>query len=210
MPEAPIGGGNGGFQNPWQPGQGQLGQGQLGQGVGPRLPGSGAGNYYPTPSSAPAGGSAFSPNGPSLNSAPVAGGYGTYAPTRANLATPAQTASKYIASNNGSDIARQYGLPPVSNIGADTGGKAFSNYQAPSGYSPWNNLTLPTNNGTTNPYTAYVKPAMDQQMFNSHISEQINGVQTQQRLYQGTPGYEVPISGAGLANPSQFINYSTH
>ena len=40
-----------------------------------------------------------------------------------------------------------------------------------------------TNNGTISPYTAYVQPAISQQNFNSHVSEQINGVQTMQRAY---------------------------
>jgi hypothetical protein len=85
--------------------------------------------------------------------------------------------------------------------------KPYSDYRPPSGYSPWNNLNLPTNNGTVNPYTNYVRPAMDQQTFNAHVSEQINGVQTMQRYGAGTPGMEVPMSGPGLANPQIFQNY---
>ena len=46
-------------------------------------------------------------------------------------------------------------------------------------------MNLPTNNGTVNPYTNYVRPAMDQQTFNAHVSEQINGVQTMQRVRRG-------------------------
>ncbi len=90
------------------------------------------------------------------------------------------------------------------------GNKPFNGYAPPSGYSAWNNLYLPTNNGTQNPYTNYVRPAMDQQQFNMHISEQINGVQTMERGYGPMNGVEVPIGGSGLANPNQFITYPAH
>ena len=47
---------------------------------------------------------------------------------------------------------------------------------------------------------------MDQQNFNSHVSEQINGVQTMQRGVSGTPGMEINTGGNGLVNPQIFQN----
>ena len=55
------------------------------------------------------------------------------------------------------------------------------------------------------PYTTYVRPAMDQQNFNAHVSEQINGVQTMQRGYgAGTPGMEVNI-GRERTGQSEYL-----
>jgi hypothetical protein len=199
IPQSPTEPGNNVVQNPWQPTQGQ--------GASPRMPSAGGG--YNSPAAAGPGGNNFSPNAGFAN--PVGIGAGQYQAQRAVQATPLQTANNYIQNNNGSTYNRQYGSSGPSQVSADQTGKAFSGYQPPSGNSPWNNLYLPTNNGTTNPYTSYVRPAMDQQTFNSHISEQINGVQTQQRGYQGTPGYEAPpMSGPGLVNPNATIDYIVH
>ena len=64
-----------------------------------------------------------------------------------------------------------------------------------------------TGNGMVNPYTAYIQPVQNQQNVNSHLSEQINGVQTMQHMYgAGTPGVEMPMGG-GLVNPNASINY---
>ena len=88
--------------------------------------------------------------------------------------------------------------------------KPFSDYQPPSGYSPWLLMNQQTNNGTISPYTAYVQPALNQQNINAHVSEQINGVRTMQPYGGGTPGSEVNAGGNGLLNPYISINYSTH
>ena len=65
------------------------------------------------------------------------------------------------------------------NPSAEGGSKPFNGYQPPSGYSPWQQLyTSQTNNGTVSPYINNVRPQLDQQNFNAHVSEQINGVQT--------------------------------
>ena len=84
--------------------------------------------------------------------------------------------------NSVNSITNHYGLSssqnPLANPAAGGGSKPFNNYQPPSGYSPWQLLNQPTQNGTLYPYTAYVQPALNQQNFNSHVSEQINGVQT--------------------------------
>ncbi len=69
-------------------------------------------------------------------------------------------------------------------------------------------MQAPTNNGTLNPYTNYVQPMMNQQNFNSHVSEQINGVQTMQRGYGPNPGVETNMGGNGLNNPSGVIDYT--
>ena len=44
-----------------------------------------------------------------------------------------------------------------------TGQKAFDHYRAAPGTSPYMLLNGSTNNGTVNPYAAYVRPAQDQQ-----------------------------------------------
>jgi hypothetical protein len=98
---------------------------------------------------------------------------------------------------------------PVSTYNTPTGGitKQFSNYQPPSGYSPWNNLYLSTANGTINTYTAYVKPMVQQQNINMQTNDQINNVQLMQSLY-GTPGVQVPAGGGGLIDPSGVQNFN--
>ena len=115
-----------------------------------------------------------------------------------------------------SNITSRYGLPsaggPTTTNGIPGGGsKPFSGYTPPSGYSPWMGLYQPTSNGAADPYTTYVQPALSQQNFNAHVSEQINGVRTLQQGYgAGTPGMEVNSGGNGLVNPAQFLNYGTY
>ena len=65
--------------------------------------------------------------------------------------------------------ASQFIQPDGQYVGGG-GSKPFSNYQAPSGFSPWQLLTQPTQGGTLNPYTAYVQPVLNQQNFNSHVA----------------------------------------
>jgi hypothetical protein len=122
------------------------------------------------------------------------------------------TVANYTSNNSVNSITNQYGLPNTSNgfsnPVAGGGAKPFNNYQPPSGYSPWQLLNQPTQNGTLNPYTNFVQPALSQQNFNAHVSEQINGVQTMQRNYGGTPGQEINVGGSsGLVNPQIFQNY---
>jgi hypothetical protein len=121
------------------------------------------------------------------------------------------TASNYFNNNSVNSITSQYGLSNPSNgfnnPGAGGGVKPFSNYQPPSGYSPWQLLNQPTQNGTLNPYTNFVQPALSQQNFNAHVSEQINGVRTMQRGYGGASGPEISVGGNGLVNPQIFQNY---
>jgi hypothetical protein len=133
---------------------------------------------------------------------------------QAQTAPIAQGISNYTtaANNSVNSITNQYGLPSTTTAMANIPGganKPYSDYQPPSAYSKWNNLQLPSSNGTINPYTAYVKPVADQQSFNAHISEQINGVRTMQSgVGSGTPGVEVSVGGNGLANPNAFQSYS--
>ncbi len=122
----------------------------------------------------------------------------------------APSTSNFTNGYSANALTAQYGLPPIAtpSVGGASSSKPFNGYQPPSGYSPWMALNASTNNGTLNPYTAYVQPAVSQQNFNSHVSEQINGVQTMQRnLNSGTPGTEVNVGGNGLANPQIFQNY---
>jgi hypothetical protein len=124
-----------------------------------------------------------------------------------------QNVSNVISSSNTSvaAIANQYGLgysTPAGN-GASVS-KPYSNYTPPSGYSPWMSLNQSTNGGTISPYTAYVRPQLDQQNFNARVSEQINGVPSMQRINSGTPGSEVNMGGNGLANPAGFMDYMNY
>ena len=131
----------------------------------------------------------------------------------APTATPVQTVNNVINTANTSvnNLETRFGLnspqyPTMVGPSAGPAAKPYSNYQPPSGYSPWMNLYQPTNNGTIDPYTAYVQPALNQQNFNAHVSEQINGVQNLQRGYGPMPGNEVPM-GNGMADPRIFQNY---
>jgi len=125
------------------------------------------------------------------------------------------TASNYIASTNPMNtMMNQSGLGattnPFSNPSTGAAPKPYSDYQPPSGYSPWQLLNQSTQNGTVNPYTTFVQPAIQQQNFNSHMSEQINGVMTSPRYNTGTPGVEVPMGSNGMANPQIFQNYKNY
>jgi hypothetical protein len=123
---------------------------------------------------------------------------------------PRSLATSNFTSNLSVDAyTRQFGLSNQNTTSSPAGGgaKPFSDYRAQNGFTPWQYLNQPTQNGTVSPYSAYVRPTLDQQNFNSHVSEQINGVQTQQRYGAATPGMEVPLGGAGLVNPQIFNNY---
>ena len=54
----------------------------------------------------------------------------------------------------------EHATNPMPNPSVGGGDKPFSGYQAPSGYSPWQQLNAPTDNGTINPYSAYIRPAI--------------------------------------------------
>ncbi|MGO9109956.1 MAG: hypothetical protein ACLP9L_12050 [Thermoguttaceae bacterium] len=126
---------------------------------------------------------------------PTAGNYGSNVPTSV------------------SQLSARYGLSNSQNTTLDPmgGGKPFSGYTPQNGFTPWQYLNQPTQGGTINPYTTYVQPALNQQNFNSHLSEQINGVQMQQRLEGiGTPGMETNFGGNGLVNPQIFQNYRNY
>jgi hypothetical protein len=189
IPSSPTGGGAGGTAYP-----------PIGPG------GAGSGGYVPP---------VMPKNDPYQNiqipgRSPVAGGYSQYNYTRGYPGTPtAQTVNNLTYQNSMDAYTRPYGLTGQSTVAGPNSNKPFSDYRAPSGSSPWNNLYLPSNNGTVNPYTNYVRPAMDQQNFNAHVSEQINGVPTLQRGYgAGAPGMEAPTTGgAGLINPQIMLQY---
>jgi hypothetical protein len=135
------------------------------------------------------------------------------------VVTPTPSVGNYINSTGVTSVSQytsRYGLPNSPNSTMDPmaggGSKPFNGYTPPNGYSPWQSLYTPTNNGTLNPYTQRVQPQMDQINFNAHMSEQINGVQTMQRgIYSGTPGVETNTGGVnGLVNPNTFQNYMTY
>lgn len=105
-----------------------------------------------------------------------------------------------------------YGVSPnpYQNTSVGGGAKPFSDYQRPTGYSPWMNLyNTPTNNGTVSTYTNNVQPQFQQQQYNQQTAERIQGVQNYivGPRGGGTPGMEMPVNGAGLANPYGYINY---
>ncbi len=72
---------------------------------------------------------------------------------------------------NDSGMMRNVGMAGMGpqQDGADNGGRrstgqrAFDHYRAAPGTSPYMLLNGSTNNGTVNPYAAYVRPAQDQQ-----------------------------------------------
>jgi len=172
---------------------------QPGAGYAPSQPG---GSYQPTaPSDDPYA------NMTAPGRKPVSG-YGTR-----SIPTPPIMPRVGNSTANNTMIQNPYGLPnpsnPMSNPAASSGSKPYSDYRAPTGYSPWMELNQRTNNGTINPYSQYVRPQMDQLNYNARTSEQINGVQTLQRGYGAvTPGMEAPVGGgAGMANPNTFQNY---
>jgi hypothetical protein len=91
--------------------------------------------------------------------------------------------------------------------------KPFTNYKPSSAVSPWMNLYRSgTNNGTQDNYTSLVRPELDQQNTNQHVSAQIFGnttkLQQQQSALQRN-GQDVPV-GPGLVNPQYFINYGSY
>jgi hypothetical protein len=195
MPDAPTSAGPGGNG---QTGNGQTGYGQTGYGQQGYGPGVSARNNTLANTSVP-------------GQNPVPGYTGVPTP----VATPTPTVNNnYLGPSSISSITSRYGLGGLQNpmMNPSAGNKPYSDYQRPTGYSPWQNLYLPSNNGTVDPYTAYVRPAIDQQNFNSHISEQINGVQTRGYYYgSGTPGMEGNIgSGNGLVNPQLFQTYPNY
>jgi hypothetical protein len=192
---------------PTQEGPGSNGQtginGQAGYGPAGN---NGQAGYGPAGGANPAA-NYISPNATAPGQNPV---YGRQVP----VANVVPTVNNLNYNNSMSNLTNQYGLGNLQNpmLNPSVGGtsnKPFNDYQRPTGYSPWQNLYLPSNNGTVDPYTAYVRPAMDQQNFNSHVSEQINGVRT--RGYYGdtnTPGMEMNTgSGNGLVNPGIMRDY---
>ena len=185
-------------------GQGGSGYGQTGPGYGQTGTGYGpSGRTDPYANTSVPGRNPVNPG--------YTGGYGN-APVVPPTANVTPTANNFIGNNSVSNITNPYGLNnsnPMLNPSASGVSKPFNQYQPPSGYSPWQQLyTSPTNNGTVSPYINNVRPSLDQQNFNAHVSEQINGVQTLQRGYgAGAPGMEVPMGGNGLVNPNTFQNY---
>ena len=128
--------------------------------------------------------------------APTAGG-GSYGSGNAGYSSPATQPQAQFA--------------PMTSSPAVTGAKPFTDTQTSSPMSPYLNMyTARTNNGTISPYYSGVLPAMDQGQANQKFSAQIGGLQNSlsrqgmqlNRLYN----QDVPM-GAGLANPSQFLNY---
>jgi hypothetical protein len=86
---------------------------------------------------------------------------------------------------------------------------APATYHAPPIVSPYQQLySSQTNNGTIDPYSTYVKPALDQSQANHAFSEQIGGLRSnmQNRGFGPGNGQEVPV-GNGLVNPGYFQNY---
>ena len=132
------------------------------------------------------------PYGNANLSTTVRGAPGVAAPS-APSAPQMPSVNNYVA-NNSMRGGGMFGNIPANPITAGGPPKAFNDYRPPSGGSPWNYLyTSNTNNGTVSPYMNYVQPALQQQNFNAHISEQIQGVQTMQRMYNSmTPGVENP------------------
>jgi hypothetical protein len=56
------------------------------------------------------------------------------------------------------------------------GNKAFSDYRATGGVSPYMNLFRRDNGGTVDNYSTMVKPQLDQQRLNQQFNRDINGL----------------------------------
>jgi len=195
MPEVPTPGS----------GQGQLVNGQTGYG---QAGFGGQTGYGGQPGAQPGANDPYA-NMPIPGRNPVAGfNRGMAIP---QVPTVAGTINNYSYPNSVNSLTNPYGVPgtsfPLANPAAG-GSKPFSDYQPPNGFTPWQLLNQPTQGGTINPYTSYIQPVYNQQNINTHVSEQINGVQTMQRgmgLY--TPYTEMNTGGNGLVNPQIFQNY---
>ena len=226
MPPTDTTGTAGGYgqQGNGQQGYGQQGYGQQGQGYGQAgngQQGSGYGHQPYGPGSNGQGGYGTNmpknnlyPNSSMPGANPIPGNYN--APPAMPMSPVMPGVNNYTNNLNTSvsQITNRYGLStpssPMASPAAGGVAKPFDNYQPPSGYSPWLLLNQPTNNGTLSPYSAYVQPAMNQQNFNAHMSEQINGVPTMPRYGSGTPGVETNMGGNGMANPAIFQNYKNY
>ena len=123
---------------------------------------------------------------------------------RSNMQPAAPSATSDINQGAGNYYAN---LRPAGAPGALGNPKAFDNASLAPRASPYLNLyTSRTANGTIDPYTSAVVPALDQIQNQQKVSAQIGGLQKTLRRPAGTGGMEVP-TGQGLANPGQFINY---
>jgi hypothetical protein len=201
LPTSPTDPGNmaGGTPNgpmPLLPGAGG-GQGYGGQGYG----GQGYAQDRPT---------TYSPNGVSGRAVSNMGAAGTQ--TAAPGAIGAPRASDTLSGIYGNANMSYLGVSSNPMLNTSVGGapKPFSDYQRPSGYSPWMSLyNTPTNNGTVSTYASSVQPQIQQQQYNRQMAEQIQGVRNTIMSPQAgsTPGMEMPVSGAGLVNPNAVINY---
>jgi hypothetical protein len=173
----------------------------------PLLPGAGGGQGY-SPQDRP---TTYSPNGVSSGrSVSNMGAPGTQ--TAAPGAIGAPRASDTLSGIYGNANMSYLGVSSNPMLNTSVGGaqKPFSDYQRPSGYSPWMNLyNTPTNNGTVSTYSSSVQPQIQQQQYNRQMAEQIQGVRNTMMSPQAgsTPGMEMPVTGAGLVNPNAVINY---
>jgi hypothetical protein len=93
------------------------------------------------------------------------------------------------------------------------GSKPFSNYSAPSAYSPYMNLFRGDNTARgVNNYYSYVKPAVDQQRQDMTTNREIQGLQDTARYgaqaveqMRQRPGNTIP--GGAPKIPATFMNY---
>ena len=182
--------------------------------VGGYRPGYGPGNYSPSNGQGYVGNRPSQFNAPTFSQPVQPGLSGAMTSALQPPVTP--TTSNYL---NRTTAAQYMNIPGVDQnpfltqpaAGTGDAAKPFADYQRPNGYSPWMSLyNTPTSNGTVDPYTSAVLPAMQQQQYNQQIGNQVRGMQQMQGMYGGTPGTEVPVGGAGMANPSAFQNYGNY
>ncbi len=120
-----------------------------------------------------------------------------------------------LAAGGSSPVSVDYTAPDASSpfFGADTvnstaasTGKPFSGYQPPSGYSPWQQLyTSRRNNGTVSPYVNNVRPALEQQNFNSRVGERVGRLRATQGSYAGLETTLGGIATAGIGRTTASI-----
>ena len=96
------------------------------------------------------------------------------------------------------------------------GGKPFSNYRAPSAYSPYMNIFREDNSSRgINNYYSYVKPALDQQHQDTTVNREIQGLQDTARYgsqaaeqMRQRPGNVIP--GGAPKIPATFMNHQQY
>jgi hypothetical protein len=126
----------------------------------------------------------------------------------------AQNANGYRSTSYGLDQSRGVQSTANPNVVAPpvqpSGQKAFSNYQLPSGVSPYMSLfRTGTNNGTVDNYSTLVRPQFNQQYLNQQYGRDIRGLQSDTRL-QNQAIMSQSRQLQGVSTPQFYMNYGSY